>query len=175
MLGNEFRTPVQLFEATLTTMHATALERSFVSEDTLIVEDLIARGKSTAIAWLCDEEFKAGLDKNPTSYYFGIAVNLMVCGMYCADVYVNNDKDLSDFKYTDIYEGGLWNNVYRLLEDKTDESKNQFQQLARELYDIWTALVKPYNKLSNFSSYIIDTMVAFFQIGVCIKMSLFGY
>ena len=70
MLGNEFRTPVQLFEATLTTMHATALERSFVSEDTLIVEDLIARGKSTAIAWLCDEEFKAGLDKNPTSYYY---------------------------------------------------------------------------------------------------------
>ncbi|MBQ7900863.1 MAG: hypothetical protein IJ365_02710, partial [Clostridia bacterium] len=116
-----------------------------------------------------------GLEKNPTSYYFGSAVNLLVCGMYYADVYVNNNKDLSAVKYIDIYEGGLWNNVYRLLEDKTDESKLQFQQLSRELYDIWTSLVKPYNKLSNFGSYIVDTMVSFFQIGVCIKLSLFGY
>lgn len=175
MLGNEFRTPVQLFEAALSQMHSIAHDKSFVAEDTVIIEELIAQGKTTTIAWLCDEEFKAGLEKNPTSYYFGIAVNLLVSGMYYADVYVNNDKDMSSVKYSDIYNGGLWNNVYRLLEDKTDESKVQFQVLSRELYDIWTAMIKPYNKLSNFGSYIVDTMVAFFQIGVCIKLSLFGY
>ena len=175
MLGNEFRTPVQLFEAALSQMHQVAYDKSFVAQDSVIIEELIAQGKTTTVAWLCDEEFKAGLEKNPTSYYFGIAVNLLVCGMYYADVYVNNNKDLSTVKYSDIYEGGLWNNVYRLLEDKTDESKLQFQQLSRELYDIWTALVKPYNKLSNFGSYIVDTMVSFFQIGVCVKLSLFGY
>ncbi len=175
MLGNEFRTPVQLFEAVLSQMHLIALNKLYVSQDTVIIEELIAQGKTNAVAWLCDDEFKLGFENNPTSYYFGIAVNLLVSGMYYADVWVNNNKDLSCVKYTDIYEGGLWNNVHRLIEDKTDEGKQKFQHLSRELFDIWLAFVKPYNKLSNFGEYIVDTMVSFFQIGVCIKLTKFGY
>ena len=85
MLGNEFRTPVQLFEHNLMLMHNVAMERSFVNEDTYITEELIAHGKTCVISWLTDEEFKAGLSNNATSYYFGVAVNLLVCGMYYAD------------------------------------------------------------------------------------------
>ena len=175
MLGNEFRTPVQLFEAALSQMHQNAHEKSYVSQDSVIIEELIAQGKTTVVGWLCDEEFKSGLENNPTSYYFGIAVNILVCGMYYADVWVNNNKDISSVKYSDIYEGGLWNNVLRLLEDKSDDVKVKFQAFSKEMFDIWTTFVKPYNKLSNFGEYIVDTMVSFFQIGVCIKLSLFGY
>ena len=175
MLGNEFRTPVQLFEAALSQMHHIAHDKSYVSQDSVIIEELIAQGKTTVVGWLCDEEFKSGFENNPTSYYFGIAVNLLVSGMYYADVWVNNNKDISGVKYADIYEGGLWNNVQRLLEDKTDEGKQKFQSFSRELFDIWLSLVKSYNKLSNFGEYIVDTMVSFFQIGVCIKLTVFGY
>lgn len=175
MLGNEFRTPVQLFEAALSQMHTIAQEKSYVSQDSVIIEELIAQGKTTVVSWLCDDDFKSGFKNNPTSYYFGVSVNLIVSGMYYADVWVNNNKDLSGVKYTDIYDGGLWNNVFRLLEDKTDEGKQKFQLLSRDLFDTWLSLVKPYNKLSNFGEYIVDTMVSFFQIGVCIKLTNFGY
>ncbi len=173
MLGNEFRTPVQLFEAILTQMHLHSLEKSYVSNNSVFIEELIAQGKTCVVSWLCDEEFKSGFENNPTSYYFGIAVNLLVCGMYYADVWVNNNKDISQVKYTDIYEGGLWNNVMRLIEDTNDAAKVSFQSFSRELFDIWTSYVKPYNKLSNFGEYIVDTMVTFFQIGVCVKYNMF--
>lgn len=175
MLGNEFRTPVQLFEACLTQMHARAQEKSYVSTDSVIIEELIAQGKTCVVRWLCDDEFKSGFENNPTSYYFGISVNLIICGMYYSDVWVNNNKDISQVNYTDIYEGGMWNNVLRLLESTSDNTKVLFQTFSRELFDIWTSLVRPYNKLSNFGEYLVDTLVAFFQIGVCIKLNLFGY
>ena len=175
MLGNEFRTPVQLFETALSLMHSIADERQYVSKNSVIIEELIAQGKTSVVAWLCDEEFKSGLENNPTSYYFGIAVNLVVCGMYYADVWVNNNKNISEVKYSDIYDGGLWNNIQRLIDNKTEEEKVNFQKLLRDLFDVWTDLVKPYNKLSNFGEYIVDTMVSFFQIGVCIKFKLFDY
>lgn len=174
MLGNEFRNPVQLFEKIYIEMHSHASAMSFADSDTYINEELMAYGKTCSIAWLCDKEFRAGLEKNATSYYFGLGTNLLVCGMYFAEIWANNDGDLSGVKYTDIYEGGLWNNVYRLLEDETDESKNQFQLLSKDLFGIWSANVKPYWKLSNAGEYLIDTMTAFFQIGVCIKLSLMG-
>lgn len=171
MYDREFRNSVQLFELVLTNMHQIAFDMSFTDENPVINEELIANGKTCVISWLCDEEFKSGLIKNPTSYYFGVAVNLMVCGMYYADCWAN-DRKLSELNYTDIYDGGLWNNVYNLLEDATDDSKNKFQILARELYDIWTLHTKPYLKLSNAGEYIVDTMVAFFQTGVDIKLKL---
>lgn len=176
MLGNEFRNPVQLFEQIFIKMHSVATDMSFVSADSIINEELMAYGKTCSIAWLCDKEFKSGLEKNATSYYFGIGTNLLVCGMYFADIWANNDGDLSGVKYTDIYDnGGLWNNVVRLLEDPTDESKKQFQILSKDLFDIWSNHIRPYWKLSNAGEYLIDTMTAFFQIGVCIKLSLLGY
>lgn len=175
MLGNEFRTPVQLFEAVLSSMHSYSNERGYVSQNSIVIEELIAQGKTNVISWLTDDEFKSGLNNNPTSYYFGIAVNVLVSGMYYADVWENNNKYIKDVKYTDIYDGGLWNNILRLIEDKTDEGQIKFKNFLKELYDIWTGYVKSYTKLSNFGEYIIDTMVSFFQIGVCIKLSLFDY
>lgn len=175
MLGNEFRTPVQLFEAVLSSMHSYANEKQYVSQNSIIIEELVAQGKTNVIAWLSDEEFKSGLNNNPTSYYFGIAVNVLVSGMYYSDVWVNNNKNIKDVKYTDIYEGGLWNNINRLIEDKSDEKQNEFRSFLKDIFDIWTNYIKPYNKLSNFGEYIIDSMVAFFQMGVCIKLSLFNY
>ena len=150
-------------------------EKQYVSQNSIIIEELVAQGKTNVIAWLSDEEFKSGLNNNPTSYYFGIAVNVLVSGMYYSDVWVNNNKNIKDVKYTDIYEGGLWNNINRLIEDKSDEKQNEFRSFLKDIFDIWTNYIKPYNKLSNFGEYIIDSMVAFFQIGVCIKLSLFNY
>lgn len=176
MLGNEFRNPVQLFEQIFIQMHSLAQDMSFVSADSIINEELMAYGNTCSIAWICDKEFKSSLEKNPTSYYFGVATNLLVSGMYLADVWANNNGDLSKVKYTDIYDkGGLWNNVFRLLEDPTDESKKQFQILSKELFDIWSVNIRPYMKLSNAGEYLIDTMTSFFQIGVCIKLTLLGY
>lgn len=171
MAGREFQTPVGLFETAVTRMHAAALDLGFADESPVMNHELIAAGKTCVISWLGDAEFKSGLEKNPTSYYFGIATNLLVCGMYYAQKWVN-DEDISSLGHADIYDGGLWKNVYDLLEDKTDDSKNRFVILARDLYDIWTDLVRPYMKLSNAGQYLIDTMVAFFQAGADIKLSI---
>lgn len=171
LAGREFQTSVGLFETAVAQMHTTAFDIGFVDESPVINHELLAAGKTCVISWLGDAEFKSGLEKNPTSYYFGIATNLVVCGMYYAQKWAE-DEPLADIGYADIYNGGLWTTVYELLEDKTDKSKEQFTILAGDLYDIWTSLIRPYMKLSNAGQYLIDTLVAFFQTGVDIKLSI---
>lgn len=174
MGNNEYKTPTQLFEYVLLEMQDIARKDELIGDETIMVPELIVHGKAFILKWLECDEFKQTFKGNATRYYFGIAVNALVGGMYYAQVYNQNSEAIGDIEFDDIYEGGLWNNVYDLLEDPTDSSKGQFKLAANDMFSVWSGAVKPYFKLTDAAKYLVDSLVAFFQLGIEIKYSILG-
>ncbi len=167
------KTPLELYEDLYNELYNVMDASNFAGDNTIIPE-LIPYSKAFILKWLECDEFKDTFKGNATRYYFGIATNALVGGMYYARAYNNNPDKISEIEFDDIYAGGLWKNVYDLLEDTTDESSNEFKLLVSDMYRIWSKTIKPYFSLKDAPKYLTDTLTAFFHIGIAIEYSVMG-
>ena len=85
------------------------------------------------------------------------------------------ELEAKKIKYDEIYDGGVWNNVFVLLEMTDDSSKKDFQNFIIELYEKWVVLLKDRFQAPGANEYILKTMCAFFQLGVTLRLDILGY
>ncbi len=166
-------TPTELYGFIYNELLDIAQRAEFVDDNTIIPE-LVPYSKAFVLKWLECDEFKDTFKGNATRYYFGIATNALVGGMYYAKVYCKSPDKISEIQFDDIYNGGLWKNVYELLEDPTDASSNQFKLMTSDMFNIWSKSIKPYFSKTDAALYLTDTLTAFFHVGIAIEYTILG-
>ena len=82
---------------------------------------------------------------------------------------------MSKIKYDEIYDGGVWNNIFVLLEMNNPDERKNFQNFIIEMYEKWVVLIKDYLKTEKANEYIIYTVTAFFQLGITLRLDILGY
>jgi len=168
-------TPFSMLAEFSASIHKAALERDYIINDAIMVEELNSCAEKYLASWLSDSEFYATFKGNMVGYYLGIAVNALCGGLSYADAWADGDDRISKIKYDEIYDGGVWNNVFVLLEMTDDNSKKDFQNFIIELYEKWVVLLKDRFQAPGANEYILKTMCAFFQLGVTLRLDILGY
>lgn len=174
-MDNLNSTPISLLSELSATLHISAQKRDYLITDAIMVEKLTEVGEKYVADWLSDSEFYTTFKGNMVGYYLGISVNALCGGMVCADAWADGEDRLSKIKYDEIYEGGVWNNVFVLLEMTDDNEKKDFQNFIIEMYEKWVVALKDYFKHEKANEYILKTMCAFFQLGVSLRLDILGY
>ncbi len=174
-MDKKISSPLSLYAELSALIHKEAQKRDYIVNDAIMVEKLSEIGEKYTADWLADEEFIETFKGNMVGYYLGICVNCLCGGMSCADAWADGDNRLDKIKYDEIYEGGVWNNVFVLLEMTDPNECKDFQNFIIELYEKWVVLMKDYFKQSNAREYILKTLSAFFQLGVSLRLDILGY
>jgi len=174
-MSNELKTPKEIYTDVLVAIHKAALERDYITQDAIMVEELLDKAFSYSSDWLCDGEFYATFKGNMVGYYLGVCVNCLCGGMVCADAWADGGDALGNLKYDEIYEGGVWNNIFVLLEMKGDSNCKDFQNFIIEMYEKWVVMLKDYFKADDAGKYISTSLAAFFQLGVSLRLDILGY
>lgn len=174
-MENTNATPLSLQAKLSNELHRAAQERDYIINDAIMVEKLNELAPKHVASWLSDSEFYATFKGNMVGYYLGLSVNALCCGLSCADAWADGDDRLSKIKYDEIYEGGVWNNVFVLLEMTDNNERKDFQNFMIEMYEKWVVLLKDYFQTSDANEYILKTLCAFFQLGVSLRLDILGY
>lgn len=172
---NDTKTSRELFKKLLIDIHKAAQGRDYIEKDAIMVEELLDKGFRYSLDWLADTEFYQTFKGNMVGYYLGLCVNCLCGGMAMADAWADGGERLSQMKYDEIYDGGVWNNVFVLLEISSDNDRKDFQNFILELYEKWVVELKDYFKLPGANDYIAKTLAAFFQLGVTMRLEILGY
>ncbi len=172
---NEPKTSRELFKNILIELHKAAQAKGYTEKDAIMTQELLDRGFRFSFDWLADTEFYETFKGNMVGYYLGLCVNCLCGGLAMADAWADGDDRLSSMKYDEIYDGGVWNNVFVLLEMTSDNDKKDFQNFIIEMYEKWVVELKDYFKLPGANDYISKTLAAFFQLGVTMRLELLGY
>lgn len=172
---NKMKTSRELFKNILIELHKAAQAKGYTEKDAIMVEELLERGFRYSLDWLADTEFYSTFKGNMVGYYLGLCVNCLCGGLAMADAWADGDNRLSGMKYDEIYDGGVWNNVFVLVEMTSDSDKKDFQNFIIEMYEKWVVELKDYFKLPGANDYISKTLAAFFQLGVTMRLELLGY
>ena len=171
---NDLKTPKEIYTDVLVSIHKSALERDYMTQDAIMVETLSEKSFEYSAEWLADEEFYATFKGNMVGYYLGICVNCLCGGMIYADLWADGGTELK-IKYDEIYEGGVWNNIFVLLEMNGDNDRKDFQNFIIEMYEKWVVILKDYFKEDEAKKYISTSAAAFFQLGVSMRLDILGY
>lgn len=174
-MDNKTQSPLSMQAELSALIHKEAQKRDYIVNDAIMVEKLSEIGEKYTADWLSDEEFSDTFKGNMVGYYLGICVNCLCGGLSCADAWADGDNRLEKIKYDEIYEGGVWNNVFVLLEMTDPNECKDFQNFIIELYEKWVVLLKDYFKSENAKEYILKTLSAFFQLGVSLRLDILGY
>jgi len=174
-MDNLNKTPLSLLAKLSSCLHQTATQREFLSNEAIMVEQINSYAEKYVASWLSDSEFYNTFKGNMVGYYLGIAVNSLCGGLFYADAWADGDNRLSKIKYDEIYEGGVWNNIFVLLETTDNNLRKDFQNFIIEMYEKWVVLLKDYFHTPKANDYILKTMCAFFQLGVSLRLDILGY
>jgi hypothetical protein len=174
-MDKKILSPLSLQAELSAMLHREARKRDYIVNDAIMVEKLSELSEKYTADWLSDEEFSSTFKGNMVGYYLGMCVNGLCGGLSCADAWADGDNRLDKIKYDEIYEGGVWNNVFVLLEMTDPNECKDFQNFIIELYEKWVVLMKDYFKENNATEYIIKTLSAFFQLGVSLRLDILGY
>ncbi len=174
-MENNLNTANELFKSTLVELHRAAMEKDYTDKDAIMVEELLEKGFQYSADWLSDSEFYETFKGNMVGYYLGLCVNCFCLGLSAADAWADGGDRLSKIKYDEIYDGGVWNNVFVLLEMTSDSDKKDFQNFMIEMYENWVVKMKDYFKLPEANAYVGKTITAFFQLGVTMRLDILGY
>ena len=169
------KTSRELFKNILIELHKAAQAKGYTEKDAIMTPELLDRGFRYSLDWLSDTEFYSTFKGNMVGYYLGLCVNCLCGGLAMADAWADCDNRLSAMKYDEIYDGGVWNNVFVLLEMTNDNDKKDFQNFIIEMYEKWVVELKDYFKMPGANDYISKTLAAFFQLGVTMRLELLGY
>ena len=150
-------------------------DKGYIDEELIMIPELAEVGLTYSMEWLKNEDFKAVFKGNTTGYYLGLCANAIGGGMLYANAWADNIKEFNRLRYDEIYDGGVWNNVFVLLEMTDDNEKKDFQNFIIEMYEKWVVLLKDYFKNDNANEYILKTLSAFFQLGVSLRLDILGY
>lgn len=172
---NEIKTPKDIYSDVLIKIHRAALERNYITQDAIMVEEITDKGFEYSADWLDDEEFYATFKGNKVGYYLGLCVNCLCGGMVYADAWAYGGDTIDKIKYDEIYDGGVWNNIFVLLEMKGENNCKDFQNFIIEMYEKWVVLLKDYFKSDDANKYISTSLAAFFQLGVTLRLDILGY
>lgn len=156
-------------------IHTAARERDYIINDMIMVEKLNSYSEKYIADWLSNSEFYATFKGNMVGYYLGVCVNALCGGLVYADAWADGDDRISKIKYDEIYDGGVWNNIFVLLEMTDNNEKKDFQNFIIEMYEKWVVLLKDYFHTDNANEYILKTLCAFFQLGVTLRLDILGY
>lgn len=174
-MDNKNTSPLNLMAKLSGQIHLEAKKRDYITNDAIMVEALTIEGEKYVGLWLSDSEFYSTFKGNMVGYYLGIAVNSLAGGLSYADAWADGDDRLSKIKYDEIYEGGVWNNIFVLLEMNDNNERKDFQNFIIEMYEKWVVLLKDFFKSDKAHEYILKTMCAFFQFGVTLRLDILGY
>lgn len=174
-MENKQKTPSELYKSLLVDIHKQAMERAYTEKEAIMVEELLDKGFKYALDWLGDTEFYNTFKGNMVGYYLGLCVNCLGGGMAMADAWADGGSRMESIKHDDIYEGGVWNNIFVLLEMSSDSEKKDFQNFIIEMYEKWVVALKDYFKVPGANEYIARTLAVFFQLGVTLRLDLLGY
>ena len=169
------KTSNELFKELLIDIHRASQEKGYIEKDAIMVEELLDKGFKYSADWLSDGEFYQTFKGNMVGYYLGLSVNCLCGGLMMADAWADGGERLSKIKYDEIYDGGVWNNIFVLLEMSSDSDKKDFQNFSLEIYEKWVVLLKDYFQKDNANEYISKTMAAFFHLGASMRLDLLGY
>lgn len=169
------KTSSELFKKILVDIHKSAQEKGYMEKDAIMVEELLEKGFRFSNDWLSDGEFYQTFKGNMVGYYLGLSVNCFCGGLMMADAWADGGDRLSQLKYDEIYEGGVWNNIFVLLEMTSDSDKKDFQNFSLEIYEKWVVELKDYFSEPNANEYISKTLAAFFQLGASMRLDILGY
>ena len=169
------KTSSELYRQILVDIHKAALAKDYIFKDAIMVEELVELGFKYSLDWLADSEFYSTFKGNMVGYYLGLCVNCFCGGLEMADAWADGGDRLSSIKYDEIYDGGVWNNVFVLLEMTNDNDKKDFQNFLIEMYEKWVVELKDYFKVTGANDYISKTLAAFFQLGVTMRLEILGY
>ena len=174
-MNDNLKTGSELFKSILIDIHKSAYNMDYITKDAIMVEELLDFGFRYSHDWLADTEFFQTFKGNMVGYYLGICVNCLCGGMAAADAWADGGDRLSEMKYDEIYDGGVWNNVFVLIEMTDDNEKKDFQNFVISLYEKWVVEMKDYFKAPGANDYISKTLAAFFQLGVTMRLDILGY
>ena len=174
MIDNELK-PIDIYKKVLVDIHKASKEKDYITKDAIMVESLSDKSFICAKDWLKDAEFYQTFKGNMVGYYLGISVNLLCLGMTYASLWANSESSVNDIKYDSIYEGGVWNNIFVLMEINNDNDKKDFQNFVIELYEKWVVTLKDYFKHPDANEYISVSLSAFFALGVTLVLDILGY
>jgi len=174
-MNNNLKTSTELFKSILISIHKSAYSKDYITKDAIMVEELLDYGFKYSLDWLSDTEFYNTFKGNMVGYYLGLCVNCFCGGLAVADAWADGGERLSKIKYDEIYEGGVWNNVFVLIEMTDDNDKKDFQNFMLSLYEMWVVELKDYFKAPGANEYISKSLAAFFQLGVTMRLDILGY
>ena len=109
----------ELFKDILIDIHLSAKQRDYIEKDAIMVEELSDKGFEVSRLWLGNSEFFDTFKGNMVGYYLGLCVNCFASGLSMADAWSDGENAYSDTRYDQIYDGGVWNNIFILLEMKS--------------------------------------------------------
>ena len=174
-MENSKNTPRQVYKDILVSLHKASLDRGYITKDAIMVEELLDMGFKFSADWLGDSEFYETFKGNMVGYYLGLCVNCFADGLAVADAWADADSRLSKITYDEIYEGGVWNNVFVLLEMTDNSDRKDFQNFMIEMYEKWVVMLKDYFDTPNANEYILISLAAFYQLGVTMRLDILGY
>lgn len=174
-MNDKLKTSSELFKTVLIDIHKSAFNMGYITKDAIMVEELLDEGFRYAHNWLSDTEFYQTFKGNMVGYYLGLCVNCFCGGLVMADAWADGGNRMSNIKYDEIYEGGVWNNAFVLLEMTGDNDKKDFQNFMLSLYEKWVVELKDYFKQPGANEYISKSLAAFFQYGVTMRLDILGY
>ncbi len=174
-MENTNPTPLSLMAKLSGQLHLEAKNRDYITNDAIMVEELALCGEKYLASWLSDSEFYSTFKGNMVGYYLGIAVNALAGGLEYADAWADGGDRVSKIKYDGIYEGGVWNNVFVLLEMNDSNERKDFQNFIIEMYEKWVVLLKDIFQQEGANEYILKTLCAFFQLGISLRLDILGY
>lgn len=174
-MDNNTKTPRKIYKEILIDIHKSALDRGYITKDAIMVEELLDMGFKFSSDWLGDDEFYQTFKGNMVGYYLGLCVNCFADGLFVADAWADGDKRLSTIKFDEIYDGGVWNNVFVLLEMTDANERKDFQNFMIEMYEKWVVSLKDYFETENANEFISISLAAFYQLGVTMRLDILGY
>ncbi len=174
-MSNELKTPKEIYSDVLIAIHKSAIDREYITQDAIMVEELLDKAFNYSSNWLDDGEFYATFKGNMVGYYLGMCVNCLCGGLFFADAWADGGDGINKIKYDEIYEGGVWSNIFVLLEMHGDNNHKTFQNFMIEMYEKWVVMLKDYFKADNAREYIATSLAAFFQLGVTLRLDILGY
>ena len=164
--------PKEFYKEAILKFHKQAEENGLCNKGIVAIPELIAIGQKTVLAFLRDQYLNLEYGNNPNQFYYVVSSFCLQCGIIFAAEWRDNFSSLNQDYVDRVIADGPWEHVELLFKEDLGMSKDEFNELCKRTYDLWLELHDPYWKLDDPREYTFNALLAVFQLGISIILSV---
>lgn len=173
--STQAKSPTDFYTDCVIEFHKIAKENGCAEHDLIFIPELIQYAHEMPLTFLKNPGIENTIKNDPRFGYFFVMGLSLVSGVMIAYQWHTDFKNLGTFSEEIINESDPGKYYHNNIEPNVGVSFADLQNLTKEIFEKYEQLFAPYMSLEDSRSYILNGMVASFQLGISICLAKFGY